>query len=458
MTGDPWGRDEPPAVADVDLLPLPPALAEIEAMLDNGEDRVLAPGERHLLPGVADLPEVAGMADEGWEPLPIGFAGWEWALLPAVWPREHRRWVRDRMPRFGLMSCGDDETRLGPEAGRDTHQQWLLARMARSVDLPPPPRERIWLLRSPWPSLPLSSLLLLIGQHRDRKGFGWDALANMRAAEDVLSHTEDEAWASWNGRQADAARAWHAEAAQDPHVGHWVRLGLGPAHLRALIAPLSECGAGLTPLQAREWSEIVSMSEAPGDEVVSRIVAWRRIGLPPEAPVERLAAVLIQRTPVEVTPWLEAGLTVADVAVWEAEDLPRAVRWRDAGFGAREARELVLADPTLTPEEARGFVVAGIEPHARQRWVAAGFSSGEARAWTDLDIVASEARVWRAVGQGPDEARTQRASGGGALPTGVEVGWAGFGSGREDVNYGVTDPPGTRGSIATERPEGFEIR
>ena len=216
MTDDPWGRDEPPAVADVDLLPLPPALAEIEAMLDNGEDRVLAPGERHLLPGVADLPEVAGMADEGWEPLPIGFAGWEWASLPAVWPREHRRWVRDRMPRFGLMSCGDDETLLGPEAGRDTHQQWLLARMARSVDLPPPPRERIWLLRSPWPSLPLSSLLLLIGQHRDRKGFGWDALANMRAALDVLSHTEDEAWASWTGRQADAARAWDAGTGSGP--------------------------------------------------------------------------------------------------------------------------------------------------------------------------------------------------------------------------------------------------
>src|SRR3954452_23818357 len=69
---DPWGRAEAPAVAEADLAPLPPALADIESMLEAGEDRPLAPKERHRLPGAADLPEVAALAGDGWEPLPTG--------------------------------------------------------------------------------------------------------------------------------------------------------------------------------------------------------------------------------------------------------------------------------------------------------------------------------------------------------------------------------------------------
>ncbi len=227
---DPWGRDEPPAVADEDLQPLPQPLAEIEAMLEAGEDRPLAPGERLRLPGLTALPEVAALTDDGWAPLPIGFMGSEWALLPAIWPREHRRWVHDRMPRYALMSYGDDETVIGP--GRDnTHETWLLARQARSVDLPPPPRGRIWLLRSPWPSLRLTSLLLVIGQHRDRNGFGWDAVANMRAAQDLFSRTDEEVWTSWTGRQADVARGWRDASRYDGAAEEWIRLGLGPGHV-----------------------------------------------------------------------------------------------------------------------------------------------------------------------------------------------------------------------------------
>lgn len=454
--GDPWGRSELPAVSDEDLQPLPRPLADIEAMLEAGEDRPLAPGDRLRLPGLADLPEVAALADEGWEPLPIGFMGWEWALLPAVWPREHRQWVRDRMPRFALMTC-DDETVLAPEMGRDTHQQWLLARMARSVDLPPPPRDRIWLLRSPWPSLPVSSLLLLIGQHRDRKGLGWDALANMRAAEDLLSRSEDEVWALWTGRQADAARRWVAEGQGARGAEHWIRLALGPHHLATLLAPLEAGGAGLTALQARQWCEITSMREEPGDDVVRRTIEWRRAGLPADADVERLGMVLLEHQPDEVAQWLESGLTPDDVAVWQAEDLTRALRWRDAGFGAKEAQALVLADPTLTPEEARAFDVTGIDAAVRHRWVAAGFTPEQARAWTDLDIVAAEARVWRSLDRGPEEARAHRAAGGDALPPGFEGGWAAFGSDRDDVSYGVTDPPGTRGTIAGIGPDGIPL-
>ena len=79
---EPWGRDESPVVVDATLAPLPAALADIEAMLESGDERPVDPGERHQLPGPDDLPEVSAMADDGWEPLPSGFMGREYALLP----------------------------------------------------------------------------------------------------------------------------------------------------------------------------------------------------------------------------------------------------------------------------------------------------------------------------------------------------------------------------------------
>ena len=174
--------------------------------------------------------------------------------------------------------------------------------------------------------------------------------------------------------------------------------------------------------------------------------------LPGDAPVARLASVMWERRPEEVARWLDAGFSADEVADWEADDLPRAVRWREAGLDARQARELVLADPALTPEEALAFDTVGIEPARRVRWVAAGFSATEAREWTDLDVVASEARVWRSLGLGARDARAQRAGGAvGPLPVGFEAGWAAFGSDRDDMRFGVSDPPGTRGSLAAEQ-------
>jgi hypothetical protein len=190
------------------------------------------------------------------------------------------------------------------------------------------------------------------------------------------------------------------------------------------------------------------MAEPPGEEVVGRAVAWRGAGLPAGAPVEQLGMVLLEREPTEAATWLAAGMTVEDFAVWQAEDLERAIAWRAAGYTARHAHDLLQADPTLTPQEAMAFDALGIAPPAQVNWVACGFSAEEARAWTDIDIVSSEARVWRATGRGIEEARAQRAAGGPALPTGMEFGWAAMGPSRDDVNYGFTDPPGTRGSVA----------
>ncbi|WP_020142567.1 hypothetical protein [Terracoccus sp. 273MFTsu3.1] len=453
---DPWGLHAPPAVAEADLEPLPAVLAEIASAMESGE-RLAASERGHLeRPGARDLPEVDALVRQGWEPLAALRLGSDVGLLPAVWPTQHRCWLHDRVPSFGVCAYGPGETYIEPDMRNPQREHWELARHARSAGLPPPPSGRLWLLHSPWPGISAGSLLLAIRQVRDAEAFGWDAVGMMRAAADVLDHGEDALWDRWTGRQADAALAWRPEGATGPDVDQWVRLGLRPDDLAALTAPLGEGGAGLSPRSVPEWCEsVTAMMGEPRDDDVSRVIAWRSIGLSEDAPVWRLSAVMFEREPAYVKAWLDAGLTVEDVAAWEADDLSRALRWREAGVEAGDARALTLADPTLSPEEALAFDAVGIERRARHRWVEAGFSAEEARAWTELDIVASEARVWRSLGRGPDEARAQRAAGGGALPLGVELGWAAMGSDRDDVSYGVTDPPGTRGSAANIGPDGI---
>ena len=450
-SGDPWGRYDPPAVAEADLTPLPDTFARIVAHFETGEELVVAGGDRSSVPGSADLPEVAALVAAGWHPLPTGLEGGEVALLPAVWPPEHRTWVPDRLPRFGFVSYGGEDFFVEPARESADHEHWELARTARSVGLAPPPLGRLWLLRSPWPSLRISGLLWLVRQVRDDDQLGWDSVALMRAAQRVLAGTEEEAWARWRGPRAKAAKAWREQRRDGPDIDRWIDLGLGPAEVKALTAPVAEGGAGLTAETIPRWCEAVCFGD-PCEDVVERARAWRRAGLSADAPVGRLASVMVDHQPDEVGRWMAEGFTVVDIADWDARDLPRAMGWRAAGFDAREARELLLADPTLTPDEARSFDEAGIEPARRVRWVAAGFSATAAREWTDLDVVASEARVWRSLGLGPHEARAQHAAGArGHLPVGFESGWAAFGSDRDDVSFGVADPPGTRGSVAAEQ-------
>ncbi|MBC9821306.1 hypothetical protein [Terrabacter sp. MAHUQ-38] len=448
---DPWGRSEPPVVAEVDLAPLPPSLATIAAALESGEQLPAPEGGRSQWPRADDLPEVQELAAAGWAPLSPLELGSDVGLIPAVWPAAHRRWLPDRLPSYGVVSHGDHQSFIEPDTHNPERARWELARLARSVGLPPPPKSRLWLLRSPWPGTRIGSLLLLIRHARDAEGTGWDAVGMMRAAERVLAGTEEQAWARWRGPEADAARAWRGVAQSDPDVDPWVALGFGPDHVETLERELADGGAQLSRRQALAWGEVMAMFGRTPEDAVGRVVAWRKIGLPADAPVWRLASVMFDRQPSDVAPWLEAGITPEDLAVWEAEDLPRALRWRDAGFDSRQARELTIADPTVTPEEALAYDAAGISRRVRARWVATGFSPSDARAWTDLDVVASEARVWRSRGLGPGDARAQRDSGTrGPLPAGFEGGWAAVGPDRDDMNFGVIDPPGTRGQAAAE--------
>lgn len=71
--------------------------------------------------------------------------------LPAVWPDAHRCWVPDRLPRWTSTFCPPEPIVVTPhgEDLRRAHQDWL-AEPAAEQGLPAPPRNRLWLLRSPW--------------------------------------------------------------------------------------------------------------------------------------------------------------------------------------------------------------------------------------------------------------------------------------------------------------------
>jgi hypothetical protein len=148
--------------------------------------------------------------------------------------------------------------------------------------------------------------------------------------------------------------------------------------------------------------------------------------------------------------WLADGFSFEEVGVWLGVSLQSAQVWRDFGFASEQARALVAADATLRPAEAVAFAEVGIAADARPLWVEAGFSAAQARDWTEVDVFPQEARLWRAMGLSVDDARWHRAAGGGALPDDVQVGWTAYGPGRADRNYGVVDPPGTRGRLATD--------
>jgi hypothetical protein len=429
---DPWGRELPAATAGRRVGPLPARLAELAALTGR---RQLAPGERWNWPSAADLPEVAALVAEGWqvlEPAPL------YLCLPALWPEPHRCWVPDRLPRVGVVFDG--------------HRRWLTpvtrrreadgtAELAAECGLPEPPAGRLWLLRSPWPSLGVGVVLGLVARWCAECGRRDDCAGFTVAARELLSWPEERVWEWWSGPDADAARAWRLRGVIGEAASPLVRAGLGPAEL----AELTGGEAGLTEARAVAWCEAVGET---GPAAVARIRAWRALGLPAEPPAGG-DRVLARMAPEHVAGWLAAGFDLSDVERLAGLPLAEALAWRSAGFAGSDVRLLLEADPTLQPREAVAFDEAGVEPADRLRWVGAGFDATEAAAWTALDVLPSEARVWRSVGYGPDDGQRLRRDGAGPLPPGVRVGWTAQGDNdRASRSYGVTDPPGTRGRFA----------
>ncbi|HEX8001492.1 MAG TPA: hypothetical protein VF519_02225 [Mycobacteriales bacterium] len=159
---DPWGAGERPALVTDEPLP---TFAHV--------------------PHVTELPEVKALAAGGWYPL--GDAPWA-APLPAVWPREHRCWVADRLPRFVVGG--------GPPKPWDETDAADMAAMhdmvVEQAGLPPGPRGRLWLLRSPWPGLTMLQVLKALEVVTDREGRDRFGAGRAESAREILGWTEEQ--------------------------------------------------------------------------------------------------------------------------------------------------------------------------------------------------------------------------------------------------------------------------
>ena len=443
MDADPWGTQTPSMIAG-EVPPLPPRLAELADLAASGESLVLEPGERWEDASAEDLPEVQALVPDGWRPLdedPLT------ELLPAVWPPRHRCWVPDRMPKLMSWVCPPEPPMMGalPE-GHTAAREEELAAEAAGCGLPAPPPGRLWLLRSPWPTLGLGVVLSMMRRRYDEGRPDWSMGGYLESAADLLTWSEEQVWSWWQGTEADAASAWRRVGRVGEEVSALVGAGLGPAHTARLTAPVSAGGAGLSERQSAIWSVIVA-----GPDVESRVeavIGWRALGMSADPP-ENEPFMLYETTPAEAGPWLADGFSLEELSVWLGVRRQSARAWRDAGFLPAPARELLAADATLTPAEAVAFDEVEIAADTRLGWVEAGFSAAQAQAWTAIDVFPSEARVWRAQGLSVEDAGRHRGASGEILPNDVQLGWFGFGTGRGDWMYGVEDPPGTRGRLAT---------
>ena len=402
-------------------------------------------------PRPEDLPEVQALMAEGWEPLEEIPYLWN---LPSVWPAEHVTSVPDTLPRYSTVSDGETTTRR-PWTDEDrAFMSGERAAMARRAGLEPLPDGRLWLLRSPWPSLGLETVImvLLVQQIREL-GLQQGEQGALRAARVLLTRGEEELW-DWFAPEPDhPARQWRALGRTGRDVAALIVADLRPDDVRRLAAPLPD-GAGLTEQQMPHWILAVGWL---GREAVDRVITWRRLGLPADPPDH---VMMLGEDPYEYAAWAAAGFGIDDAEALVPAGLDRAILWRDAGFGAVETIALLNADHTLTPDEARAFEAAGITGRHRIAWVEAGFDAAAAVAWREVDVLPNEARLWRAAGLGPADAAGVAPVGGdlgdARLPPGHQGGWVSW-SGSEDPagqraarQYGVQDPPGTRGRLAEE--------
>ncbi|GAB3668994.1 hypothetical protein GCM10027589_35940 [Actinocorallia lasiicapitis] len=253
---DPWGWNEPPAGGRLE--PLPERLAELAEL--RGQ---LPVGPGVDWPGPGDLPEVAALVDEGWTVLEYA------STLPAVWPPEHRCWVPDRLPRVEADYSDPDDFE-SPMIIRpwtiDEHadHRGEEVDLARQDRLPAPPPGRIWLLRSPWPSLEYAAVTHLIDEW-EQEHPEFEVTRRFHTARHLLALTEEEIWSRWT----DAPPAVHAWRAAGRPVGELALLNLTPADIE---------NAGLTEPQVLAWQHSIDIT-GPSD--LSQIHLWTDLGATP---------------------------------------------------------------------------------------------------------------------------------------------------------------------------------
>lgn len=437
---DPWGVADPPAVRTVP--PLPPRLArlaEVQRTRVPILDANLVDGD---FPRADELPEVTALAAQGWRPLhdaPL------YCLLPAAWPVAHRAWVPDRLPRVGCG--GTTATYYGsvvplPEVGdEDYWEDDTAAEEAREAGLPAPPPGRLWLVRSPWPRLPVSAIYELIWEHTDRRS-GSEVAAVYRAARDAFGWDEDAAMAACPAELRGLLDQWAAAGRTGEAASAFVKLRITPGQLDGFMQ-----STGLDEARALAWLD--SLGTDPDQDAIAFVNAWRDSDLPGDPPVG--ADRFRDRDPRELRRWLEAGFDLHAADKLRLAGLDTALHWREAGFNEQDTYELLRDDPDLTPAEARAFDKSPIREQ-RRGWIYFGFGAAQAAAWAATGLTPSQARVWRACHKTPADVRP-----GQRFPPELTAGKTHIGYSRAfDSEYGplettwdeVPDPPGTRGRRA----------
>jgi hypothetical protein len=151
---DPWGSEDEPISHSS-----PPLPAHIAALESVTEPRPVDM-ETFRRPEAEDLPELKELAAAGWVLL-----AWDQRMIWPVWPSDHRGWIPDRVPTFSTYRNLDGSTTLRPVtewqerfARQDDARYWT------PLNLPAPPRDRLWLVRSPWPARSVESLWAVISR------------------------------------------------------------------------------------------------------------------------------------------------------------------------------------------------------------------------------------------------------------------------------------------------------
>lgn len=428
---DPWGLDESAAPHPEPPEPLPPRLAKMAAL--SARDLVTDAADWES-PGPQALPEVAALLAQGWALLGEDPRH---RMLPAIWPTELRCWLPDRMPKIYGMFNGQNSWVIpagqqdGPDHRHQTPDDFEID-LAAEVGLPPPPRGRIWLLRSPWPSIGLKMVLWLFARRCDEQD-RYEAADFVAAGRELLGWNEVQLRGWWTGEERDAASAWQAQGRIGEEIVELVCAGVGPD----LFAQMP----GLTFEQAAVWRWAAAGKTAR--DAVDRVVFFRSAGLP-DTPPENLYR-LEAMTELDLLAWIGAGFDVPAMVQLIGLKLVEAIGWRDRGYRPERVQELLQLDPSLTAAEADAFTVAGIVGAHQVDWIQHGFTVSEALVYDEVDVQPNEARVWRSMGLRPADVRPglhlpagyQR--GGWAMPAGMRI---------RDAQHSVMDPPGTRGVIA----------
>lgn len=434
---DPWGIEQPPATTEATMA-LPPRLSRLAQVQATGIGITNVEPYPQDFPGPKELPEVQTLMRQGWRPLHGAPLYW---LLPAAWPPEHRSWIADRLPKVGISGTTDNywSDIVAIADGNRPYDHG--AEQARAVGLPDPPVGRIWLLRSPWPRIPVSVIYEIIWSVVE-SNHAQDEIAEVyRVATDVLRLDDQRAMDACptDVRQlldawADAGRVGEAASAVIEHR-------LTPA---ALDDALEQTQLDEPTLLA--W--LSSLETALDDDTIAFISAWRANGLPGNPPPQ--ADRYTGRDLNELKTWLDTGFDLYAASLLELAGLATAMRWREAGFNEADTYELLRSDPALTPAEARAFDEAGPARKRRREWIYYGFTAGEAASWAATGLTPSQARLWRACGKQAEDVEPGRRFPPELLEGRGRIGFFGSADGEvSNIEWDkIADPAGTPGRRA----------